>query len=570
MIVVANRVTSSTSSSSSSQIKQDQIKDENDNSRRNKNEDFFDDWKVGKWCWERDYNNYPVVVSLPAKNNTNNHNCHDGNGINDRSNYAKLNTTEHYEQCDEDRKLRGSNIDERKPAAITYSSIDSGRRSVTTTASATMEIATATKKDAREIPISKNPQVKVENNDEKKNTNDINDFSNNKYNENNNDDGDDDDSFYDDWVEGNWCLLDNSEGEGEKKRKRKMVRKKTTKIVTPALQEFSRQVAAVGLAATKFSTQKKNVTDDNSPRKMQHEVTTTPSLRNKSRNNNNDSARRKSKRFRYDDNDDSYNKDDVDEGEEIDDEDTNDDNKEKEEGFIPKDSKGVHNHHQEDKRPVKIRTQRKIHYDNHCNQLWMGMFQKLVEYKKQHTNTIVPQRYKNEPKLGFWVNTQRREYKNNQLSPHRSDILNSIGFKWDGIKCQAVTAQIKWMNMFQKLVAYKKQHRTTMVRVYYEEDPKLGNWVIEQRKVYRKDKLLPNRCALLKSIGFKWYGSKEHCQQLWMGMFQKLVAYNEQNKDTVPSHDSKLGRWVSRQRHYNNHGELLPKRIALLKSIDFF
>ena len=235
MIVVANRVTSSTSSSS--QIKQEHVKDENDNSSRNSNnEDFFDDWKLGNWCWERDYNKYPVVVvSLhTANNNNNNNNCHDnGIGINDRSNDAKMNTTEHYEQCDDERKLCGSDIDERKPAAITYASTDSGR--VTNTTSATMEIATATKKDAREISISKNPQIKTENNDEKNTTNDSNDFNNNKYNENYNDDDDDDDSFYDDWVEGNWCLLDNSDNSNG-------------------------EVEGKG-------------DDDNAPRKMHHEVT---------------------------------------------------------------------------------------------------------------------------------------------------------------------------------------------------------------------------------------------------------------------------------------------------------
>jgi hypothetical protein len=56
-------------------------------------------------------------------------------------------------------------------------------------------------------------------------------------------------------------------------------------------------------------------------------------------------------------------------------------------------------------------------------------------------------------------------------------------------------------------------------------------------------------------------------------MFQKLVAYKEKHKDTKVSRqykeDPKLGRWVSVQRHSYNRGELPPKRIALLNSIDF-
>ena len=83
-----------------SQIKQEHVKDENDtnnnnyqnedNSSDNKYDSFFDEWKVGNWCWERDYNKYPavvvvvvvVVVSLPANNNDNDN---DNGVINSRS-----------------------------------------------------------------------------------------------------------------------------------------------------------------------------------------------------------------------------------------------------------------------------------------------------------------------------------------------------------------------------------------------------------------------------------------------------------------------------------------------------
>jgi hypothetical protein len=535
--IVANRVTSS--STSSSQIKQEHVKDENDNSSNN-NEDFFEDWKVGNWCWERNYNKYPAVSFANNNNNNNNNNSHDNDvgGINDKSREGMIKN----ESTDDDRKLcdndhdnsSNSNIDERKPAAIQSSSFDSGR---VTTASA-MEILAVTKKDAREIPISKNPQIKVGKNEEN-NTNDIND-SNNENNKNDDDD-DDDDSFYDDWVEGNWCLLKNYD--------------------------------------SSCSNNKSNEGDDgddddnNSPRKIQHEIMTPSSLRKISRNNNNnDSAKRKLNRFRCDDDDSSYNQDEDEAGEESDDEDNNDDNEEEEE-FIPEDNKDAHNH-QEDKRPAKKWSQRQIYYGNHRDQLWMGMFQKLVEYKKHHKNTTVTQRYCEDPKLRLWVSTQRRcRYNNDVLRPDRNDLLNSIGFEWDGLKCKAVTDQMIWMVMFQKLVAYKNQHKNTMVPFHYEKDRKLGHWVPVQRQNYKNEELLPKRADLLKSIGFEWDGAKEHCDKLWMGMFQKLVVYKEMHKNSmVPSHyqeDPKLGRWVCKQRKIYKNEELLPKRIALLKSIGF-
>ena len=65
-----------------------------------------------------------------------------------------------------------------------------------------------------------------------------------------------------------------------------------------------------------------------------------------------------------------------------------------------------------------------------------------------------------------------------------------------------------WMGMFEKLVEYKKEHKNTLVPIYYEKDPKLGQWVSRQRKAYKNDKLLPKRLALLNSIDFTWNGNK--------------------------------------------------------------
>ena len=50
--------------------------------------------------------------------------------------------------------------------------------------------------------------------------------------------------------------------------------------------------------------------------------------------------------------------------------------------------------------------------------------------KKEHTNTMVPKRHVEDPKLGEWVSKQRCHYKNDKLLPnHRYARLNSVGFK---------------------------------------------------------------------------------------------------------------------------------------------
>ena len=110
------------------------------------------------------------------------------------------------------------------------------------------------------------------------------------------------------------------------------------------------------------------------------------------------------------------------------------------------------------------------------------MFQKLVKYKKQHKNTMVPNCSGEDTKLRWWVFTQRRKCKNGALLPRRFDLLNSVGFDWEGVKGRKIDNK-KWMSMFQRLVEYKKQHRNTAVPKKYDEDPKLGEWVSKQRRL---------------------------------------------------------------------------------------
>jgi hypothetical protein len=122
--------------------------------------------------------------------------------------------------------------------------------------------------------------------------------------------------------------------------------------------------------------------------------------------------------------------------------------------------------------------------------LWMNMFKKLVLYKHQHQNTMVPRNYKEDPSLGQWVRKQRHsyKYKKDKLSSNRIDLLNSIDFVWERVRSREATNQRKWMDMYQKLIAYKHQHQNTMVPRNYKEDPSLGQWVRKQRHSYKYNK----------------------------------------------------------------------------------
>jgi hypothetical protein len=484
-IAAPDRVTSSSLSQHNNQneeevdVKKEDENDDNDEyQNNNNNSSFFNDWKKGNWCWERDYNKYPVVHSFPNTNNddikveeeNNEENINDINGFNDNDN---------------------NNDDDG-----TYSINDRTRDDL------------------------KNPPSNNNNNDD---------------DDDDDNDDDDDDSFYDDWVDGNWCLLDN---DGNNKN---------------------------------VNNNDDDSNDDNidtSHDMRDGQKITTTRLRKKTRNNNNnDSTSRKRKRSGSDD-DKEAGKDDDEENNG--DEENKDDNDDDDDEFLPEDNNDDVRNHKEDKRPAIKKPTRQTQHANRLEQIWMGMFQKLVEYKKQHKHTNVVKRSE-DLKLGQWVHHQRCYYKQDKLPPKRLALFNSIDFDWKEVR--ATKEQIVWMDMFQKLVGYKKRHKNTMVPIQYKEDPKLGTWVCGQRYKYHRGELLPKRLALLNSIDFEWEGRATFDQELWTTMFRKLVAYKKRHKNTmVPrqyNEDPKLGRWVPQQRYKYNHGKLLPERLALLNSIDF-
>jgi hypothetical protein len=195
---------------------------------------------------------------------------------------------------------------------------------------------------------------------------------------------------------------------------------------------------------------------------------------------------------------------------------------------------------------------------------WYGMFRRLVAYQKKYGSTNVTKRYKEDPKLGIWVCTQRSSYNKKELSEERINRLDSIGFVWKlGVQ------QIPWDDMYQKLVAYKKKHRSTNVHRNSPADPRLGNWVHHQRTFYKTKTISIDRINQLESIGF----ACDLLGQKWMEFFHKLVAYKKQNKSaSVPrsyKEDPKLGVWVSHQRAFYKNNTISIERINLLESIDF-
>ena len=81
---------------------------------------------------------------------------------------------------------------------------------------------------------------------------------------------------------------------------------------------------------------------------------------------------------------------------------------------------------------------------------WDERLQQLEEYKAIHGNCRVPQKYKENPSLGHWVNTQRKRFKSGKLSDERIAQLEAIGLEWEW--------SVSWAERLRQLEEYKAIH----------------------------------------------------------------------------------------------------------------
>ncbi len=111
----------------------------------------------------------------------------------------------------------------------------------------------------------------------------------------------------------------------------------------------------------------------------------------------------------------------------------------------------------------------------------------------------------------------------------------------------------KWMQKYQKLKEYQKEHGNIDVPQSYEKDGiKLGIWLNNQRQAYKgigTGKITEEQIKLLNDLGIKWQVRDER----WNDYYQLLKEYQEEHGNIdVPyfyeKDGMKLGVWLRSQR----------------------
>ena len=221
-------------------------------------------------------------------------------------------------------------------------------------------------------------------------------------------------------------------------------------------------------------------------------------------------------------------------------------------------------------------------WETNAASYWNERFAQLHEFKVQFGHCLVPTQYSANPKLGIWVSKQRsnfRLYQEGKPSPmttKRIRELESIGFEWE------TSAASYWNERCEQLREFKVQFGHCRVPQGYSANPKLGQWVSNQRSNYRLSQegnpgpMTTERIRELESIGFEW---ETNAASYWKERFAQLrefkVRFGHCLVSTQYSANPKLGIWVSNQRsnyRLSQEGKPSPmtaERIRELESIEF-
>jgi hypothetical protein len=199
---------------------------------------------------------------------------------------------------------------------------------------------------------------------------------------------------------------------------------------------------------------------------------------------------------------------------------------------------------------------------------WTMRYGELQLYNATQGDCLVPQKCKEYPRLGGWVNLQRVEYrkrrqgkKTSQMTEERMKKLNKLGFVWD-------MYEAAWTERYEELVKYKEKYGDCIVPRLHKEYPKLGEWVKNQKIGYRKKsrRMTESRIADLGVLGFVWEGQRHLCRDVyeaaWTERYEELVLYKGKYGDCIVprlyKEYPKLGEWVSTQRKLYR-GKSLPE-----------
>lgn len=197
---------------------------------------------------------------------------------------------------------------------------------------------------------------------------------------------------------------------------------------------------------------------------------------------------------------------------------------------------------------------------------WENNYILAKNYYEENGDLLIPLKYitNDGVKLGSWISTQRRDYKNERLSKEKIDLLEKIGMVWSPYDLQ-------WNEYYSSLVDYYYENGDSLVplRFITKDNKQLGSWVSKQRSDYKSNKLSAERISLLESVNMAWDG----LSAIWDEMYKVAQQYYQENGNLSISStrftykNTSLGSWILTQRKNYSQNRLTDNQINMLNEI---
>jgi len=144
---------------------------------------------------------------------------------------------------------------------------------------------------------------------------------------------------------------------------------------------------------------------------------------------------------------------------------------------------------------------------------WNSFFDQARKYKDTFGDLNVPYNYTSDGiKLGNWIISSRMKYKRKTLKSWQVAALEGIGIVWS-------LYDKTWNQYFELARDYFNEHANLLVVYNFEiNGKKLGNWIVNQRRKFKKGTLNNEQINLLNSIGMVW----NKTEAIWYENFEEL------------------------------------------------
>lgn len=197
---------------------------------------------------------------------------------------------------------------------------------------------------------------------------------------------------------------------------------------------------------------------------------------------------------------------------------------------------------------------------------WQRNYIEAQTYYAEHGDLLVPHSYTAPSgcSLGIWVGKQRDNYEKGKLSTEQIVALDDLGMAWRPM-------DEAWQQAYQHACAFReRQGHLDVPGTHATSDGfRLGNWIVNQRKARREDRLPKGKIRALEGLGIVW----DPLEAKWERGLAEARMYKDRYKDLrvhakyLSPSGYKLGGWIADQRKVRAQGRLPQKRFDKLDAL---